>query len=100
MPSSLVSKIRTNPLLDRTAGRPGCQSGLLLRTEILAPQDVVVMLGKPMRLIAHVLQEAQRRGVPAQPQRLRIARAVDLFLALGQRDQSGRLDAEQAEGVE
>ena len=43
----------------------------------------MVVLGEAMGLVADVLQQPQRRRVPAQPQRLRLSRPVDLLLALG-----------------
>src|SRR5262245_61000654 len=45
---------------------PGPGRRCLLR-QLLAPQDVVVVLRKPMGLVAHRLQQPQRRRVPAQP---------------------------------
>src|SRR5438046_184364 len=80
--------------------KPDWQSGLLVRGELLPPQDVVIMLGKAVGLVAHILKQAQRRRVPAESQWLHFAGAVNLFLALGQRDQTRRLDAEQTKGVE
>src|SRR2546426_12231544 len=43
----------------------------LLVLQFLAAEDVVVVLGEAMGLVADVLQQPQRRGVAAQPQRLR-----------------------------
>src|SRR5437870_7740461 len=88
MPSSLVSKMR----------KPG-PSGLVT-LEFFSPQNVMVVLGEAVGLVAHVLEQPQRRGVLAQAQRLGLAGPVDLLLALGQRDQAQRLQAQQAEGLE
>src|SRR5205814_10660385 len=60
----------------------------------------VVVLSEAMGLVADVLQQPQGRGVTTQPQGFRHAGAVDLFLALRQRDQARRLDAEHAEDVQ
>src|SRR3954447_14929685 len=87
MPSSLVSRIRTlHPPWSIV--------------QLLAPEDVVVVLGEAVGLVADVLEQAQGGGVPAQAQRLRRAGAVDLLLALGQRQQAGRLDAEHPERLQ
>src|SRR5262249_36340440 len=63
----------------------------------LAPQNLVIVLREAVGLVAHVLDQPQRRRVPAQPQRLRRAGPVDLLLALRQRDQARRLDPQQRE---
>ena len=64
---------------------------------LLASQDVMVVLPEPMCFVADVLQKSQRRGVSAQPNRLRVAGSVDLLIALRQRNQARRLLAEQPE---
>src|SRR6516225_458143 len=64
---------------------------------LLPPQDVVIMLGEAVGFIADVLQQPQSRGMAAQLQRLGVAGPVDLFFALGERDQARRLDAEEPE---
>src|SRR5947209_3470393 len=66
----------------------------------LAPQDLVIVLREPMRLVAHILQQPQRRRVPAQAQRLRLAGPVNLLLALRQRDQARRLNSQQVERLQ
>ena len=60
----------------------------------------MVMLREAMRLVAHVLQQPQRRRMPRQPDRLRLAGTINLLLALGQRNQARRLDAEQVQRIE
>src|SRR5262245_23456930 len=61
---------------------------------------MMIMLRKPMRLVAHILQEPQCRRMPAQADWLGIAGPIDFFLGLGQRDQARRLLAEHAKHVE
>ena len=65
-----------------------------------AAEQVVVVLGKAVGLVADVLQQAQSGSVAAQPDRLGRARPVDLLLALGQGDQARRLDPQHGEGVQ
>src|SRR5437899_2196229 len=60
----------------------------------LEPELRVVGVGKPMRLIAHALKELEGGVVEAQPQRLRLARAVNLLELLGETDHGGILKAE------
>ena len=62
----------------------------------LLAQQVMIVLGEAVRFVADVLQQAQREGVAAQAQRLFGVGAVDLFAALGQREQYRRLDVEFA----
>src|SRR5258708_5649084 len=59
----------------------------------------MVMLREAMRLVADVLQQPQRRRVPAQAQRLRLAGAINLLLTLGERNQAWRLNAQQPKNV-
>src|SRR4051794_28940785 len=75
MPSSLVKRMRTSLLL-----------------QLLAAQNVQIVLGKAMGLIAHVLQQTQSGRVPAQTQGFALPGPVNLLLPLGQREQDGRLD--------
>ena len=76
---------------------PRAKHDLIPFLELLLPQQVMIVLREPMGLVAHVLQQPQRRGMPAQAQRLRLAGAIDFLLALGQRDQARRLLAQHAE---
>ena len=57
---------------------------IFLLLQLLPPQDVVVVLREAVRLVAHVLQQPQRRRVPAQAQRFLLAGPENLFVALGQ----------------
>ena len=54
-----------------------------------AAQDVVVVLGEAMGLVAHVLQQPQGVGMPAETQRLVAVGQVNLLFALGKRDHVG-----------
>src|SRR5436309_381243 len=58
------------------------------------------MLGEAVRLVTDILQQPQRRGMAAQPQRLAPVRLVNLLFALGQRDQAGRLTTEHAKDLQ
>src|SRR5712675_2307474 len=49
----------------------------------LSPQDVMIVLREAVRLVADELKQAQGRRMPAQPQRLRVAGPVNLFLPFG-----------------
>ena len=53
-----------------------------------------------MGFVAHILEQTKRGCVPAETQRLLGVRAVYLFFTLGQRDQAGGLDFEQAKDIE
>src|SRR5262249_21132916 len=61
---------------------------------------MVVMLREPVRFVAHILQQPQRRRVPAHTQRLGVAGAVDFLFALGEGDKARRLLAEHAEDLQ
>ena len=52
------------------------------------------MLGKAMGLVADVLEQTEGIAVAAEPQRLFAAGHVDLFLALGQREDRRRTDSQ------
>ena len=58
------------------------------------------MLGEAVGLVADVLQQPQGERAAAQDDRVGPAGDVDLLLALGQRDQGRRRDAQGLEGVE
>jgi hypothetical protein len=60
----------------------------------LTAQDVVIVLGEAMSLVANILQQPQRERVAAEPQRLGLPRHVDFLLAFGQRDKRGRGDVQ------
>src|SRR5260370_1324068 len=53
--------------------------------QALLAQQVMIVLGKAMRLVADALQEAQRRVSALQDKRLAVAGAEDFFFLLGQR---------------
>src|SRR5258708_3446032 len=60
---------------------------LIFRTlgcELLLAKYVMVMLRGSMCLITDVLQQSERRRLPAQAQRFRVAGTVNLFFAFGQ----------------
>src|SRR5262249_36379306 len=64
---------------------------------LFSPQQMMVVLGKAVGLVADVLQEAEGGGVPAQLERGCFAGAVHFFLALSQRDEARRLAAKELE---
>src|SRR5688500_3337866 len=70
-PSSLGSRMRT---------------ARSLPLQLLPPQDVVAVWREAVGLVAHVREEPQSRRVPAEAQRLGVARPVHPLLALRQRD--------------
>ena len=47
-------------------------------------EDMMVVLGETVRLVADVLQQAEREGVAGKFERVGLAGAVDLFLTLGE----------------
>src|SRR2546421_9735370 len=112
MPSSFVSKMRTRktPLVGRESSRHapravaeanGTRSvpatfaaNRSLPAQFLSPQNVMIVLGEAVGLVADVLQQPQRRRIPAQAQRLRLTRTVDLFFFLGQRQETRCLGAQ------
>src|SRR5579883_1530305 len=94
MPSSLVSRIRTPTSCCRL---PRLRGGLGVGGELFAPQNVVVMLGEAVGLVADVLEQPQGRRVPAEAQGLGGVGPEDLLLALGQREQLRRRDAQKRE---
>ena len=78
---------------------PLCLCGsILISFKPLALQKMMIVLREPMGLVADVLEQTQRRRVPAQAQRFFFAGTVDLFLTLRQRDQTGWLNAHEEQG--
>ncbi len=61
-------------------------------------QDVVVVLGKAMSFISHVLQQPQGECVPAQTDRLRVTGAIDFLVLFGQGEQHRRFDSQRFKG--
>ena len=57
----------------------------------------MVVLGKPVRFVADVLQQPEGEGMPAEMQRLVPPHHKDLFFALGQREDQRRIDVQLRE---
>src|SRR5688572_5270967 len=64
----------------------------------LAPQNMVIMLGKAMGLVAHVLQQSQGERMSRKTQWLAFAWQKHLFFLLGERNQRRRRDFLIAKG--
>jgi hypothetical protein len=60
------------------------------------PQDVVIVLREAMGFVADILQQSQRRGVAAELDRLRYARAENLFFLFRKRNERRRRDTERS----